>query len=226
MATMKKVEPAPPPEPFRIIALDFDGVVVDSMPRQERAWRAAVSSVYRQPRYEEAVVRNLYAGKAGERMFDGIRMAADKRRRLREAKDALWRRVRNRTPLKQGAKEVIPQLAARYDLAIATTADRPYVERILAREGLERYICRIVTDSEVVHPKPAPDLIVALARHFAVDAQQICVVGDTENDRKMSRAAGAHFIRFAGSGGAGTGRARRGGLAISWHELGRLLGAR
>ncbi len=204
-----------------VVVLDFDGVVVDSMPLQERAWREAARSAPKCEEPEDAIVRNLYTGKAREKMFDGLELSKEKKRLLRAKKDELWFRLRRTVPLMPGARKIIPLLARRYRVAIATTADRAYVENVLSRERLDRYISHVITDADVSRPKPAPDMLEALAIRFGIGVSKLYLVGDTDSDQDMSRAAGCTFIRFGLCEGAASPRAQT--VAESWRHLGQLL---
>jgi AHBA synthesis associated protein len=179
------------------VALDFDGVLVDSMGLQELAWRRAVQELGASQPLADQLSENLYAGNAGERMFIGLSIGAEEKGKLRALKDVLWSQERNAVSLMDGVTRWLPVLAARYPLAIATTADRDYVQEVLSRHGLIPYIRRVVTDRDVPKPKPAPDMLIEIGRSLDISSERLCMVGDTATDLLMSRAAGTIFVLLA-----------------------------
>lgn len=176
------------------LAVDFDGVIVDSMEAQERAWRNAVREVIRHPgkrkRVWNQIYRNLYSGAAGERMLAGVDVTPIERRKLRALKDEHWRRLSEGVELRYGVRTILPQLARRLPIAIATTADREYVERVLRRAGLLEQIDLILTDRDVEEPKPSPAMLRSIAESFGISENKLLMVGDSATDAEMAHAAG------------------------------------
>lgn len=200
----------------KLIAFDFDGVIADSMPGQERAWRQAASAAGCSLHLEERLVGNFYDGNAGSRMFEGLDLTPETAGRLRSAKDAIWLAMRDSTPLMRGSETALPRIAEQYVVAVATTADSKYVTGLLAREKLLTFVSAIVTDRDVPNPKPAPDMLFRLIGDLSCDAKDTCLVGDSRTDYEMSRAAGVGFIRFASHQGASGLRAP---TVSSWDAL-------
>ncbi len=179
------------------VALDYDGVIVDSMALQEKAWRGAARDVAVPHAVEEALVRNLYRGYSGNRMFEGLGLLPEVKRKLRAAKDTRWESELAKVPLFSGAAEGIRRLAGLCHIGIATTAQRQHVDRVLTREGLQDCIVAIVTDRDAPRPKPYPDMLVNLiCGPLQADADSSLMVGDTDTDRQMAMAAGVEFLRF------------------------------
>ncbi len=181
------------PPNVKCIALDFDGVIVDSMPPQEVIWRRVARSVL-DDQQEHKLILNLYAGKARDRMFDGILLTDEQRYILRREKNQIWHEQRENIPLVDGAKGLIPILRKRYPIAITTTAEVEYVNHILQRENLAPYVDLILTDDDVRRGKPYPDMIFEVSSRLKVPQHYICLIGDTITDLEMSRRAGCKFI--------------------------------
>ena len=57
--------------PDQVLALDFDGVIANSMPVIEGCWRDAIAAVVGPAAPADAVMVNLYGGIPSLRMFDG-----------------------------------------------------------------------------------------------------------------------------------------------------------
>jgi len=181
----------------RCIAFDFDGVIADSLPAQEEIWRQVARSVLGNASLEETLVDNLYRGKSKEGMFENMPITKHQAQELREKKDKAWLQQGRDTRLIKGAKENLPLIRRSYAVAIATTADRQYVEAILSRERLRDFVNVIVTDGEVERTKPAPDLLCEICRQLSITIEEICLVGDSEADWEMSERARCRFILFA-----------------------------
>lgn len=209
-----------------ILVFDFDGVIADSMPLQEKCWTLAVDEIVGDGKEKAlGVIRtNLYAGMARERVFKNVNLPPDIRNRLRARKDELWQAIAAQTPLFNGAKELIRALSRRYAVSIATTAGRKYAESILAREAIIDVPKLIITDADVQNPKPAPDMLFEIARSLRSEPDKLCVIGDTLTDLEMANSAHASFIWFGSSPPkAGELSAQPLPSAASWPELYRML---
>lgn len=182
----------------RATAFDFDGVIVDSMPVHWNCWREALNAVLgsQAGRYQEAIRRNLFTGRAGAEMFEGTGIPAGARGPLRARKDALWLEHAASVPLLPFAAEALTTLAARFPLAIATTARRNFVDAVLSRERLSHLFGLIVTNADVTRPKPAPEILERIVRNLGIPACEIAMVGDTAHDYRMAEAAGSPFLWF------------------------------
>jgi len=206
------------PAKLRAVLLDFDGVVADSMPGQEDAWRAAVRRVLGTGSHEDLFVENLYAGNAGPRMFEGMQLEPDVRALLRREKDRIWFAERNAVPLIPEAGEAIRSLSQSMTLGIATSAAREYAEAVLSREGLLGFFACVLTDADVTRPKPHPDLLDTLLEVFEMSPVETVMVGDSRTDLQMATAAGVPFIGY-GPGQWPTGVTWR----SDWESLGQEL---
>jgi len=208
----------------RVVAFDFDGVIADSLPPQEVAWREALSAI--SPAVDGEIVqhavRNLWAGHAGERMFDGLDLTPEQRRQARRKKDRIWSATRDSVPLVEGAREALRSLPDAFELFVATTAARAYVLEVLEREGLDHLFTAIVTDDDLAHPKPHPEMLMKIAHEAGVEISDLLFVGDSETDLEMAEAAGCPFILLdVRARWSHVPPAAR--VARSWQELRRIL---
>lgn len=188
---------------FDAVIFDFDGVIADSMPLQAAAWEHAVGQVLgassahgNRQQIRAALLRNLYRGHAGPRMFEGIRLSPERTVALRAAKNEAWKERWSEVPLVPGAEEHIDRLADTFTLSVATSAPRAYVDEVLDRSIRDRF-AEVLTDADVGAPKPSPDLLHAIAERTGVPLRATCMVGDTATDLHMAQAAGcAAFVAF------------------------------
>lgn len=133
---------------------------------------------------------------AGEPLLEYIENAPEEaRRRAQRILEAHERRAATRSPLRDGAREVLAQLRRRgLKLGLVTRNSADSVRTFLARFGLE-FDCWI--SREDARPKPAPDAMHRIAQELRLDPQRLLVVGDYMYDVQAGNAAGAvtAFIR-------------------------------
>jgi HAD superfamily hydrolase (TIGR01509 family) len=92
-----------------------------------------------------------------------------------------------------GAVELLDALGE-VPVGVASNSPRLFVERALGAAGLrERFGCVLSAD-DVAHPKPAPDLYVALARGLGANPVDCVALEDSPTGVAAARAAGAVVI--------------------------------
>ena len=94
-----------------------------------------------------------------------------------------------------GVVETVKTLYERsIPMAIASSRSRPSLLALSKEIGIGEYIPEdhIFGVESVARPKPAPDLVYAIAARLGVKPEESLVVGDTTFDLEMGRAAGAH----------------------------------
>jgi len=92
-----------------------------------------------------------------------------------------------------GLMEVLAELKRQYKVAMATNRGRS-VPALLTHFGLEKTFDYVSTILDVPKPKPAPDLLLHCLSQAKVAPEEATYVGDMENDRIASLAAGIPFI--------------------------------
>ena len=89
-----------------------------------------------------------------------------------------------------GARELLDRLDG-VPVGVASNSPRSFVERTLEAAGLrERFGC-VLSAGDVGHPKPAPDVYVALARALGADPADCVALEDSPTGVAAARAAGA-----------------------------------
>jgi phosphoglycolate phosphatase len=79
---------------------------------------------------------------------------------------------------------------AGFRMAIATTDRRQRTQQMAHALGLAPYLDTVVCVDDVPKGKPAPDMALEVCRRLDLEPYQVAVVGDTESDMRMGRAAG------------------------------------
>lgn len=94
-----------------------------------------------------------------------------------------------------GWDSVLPRLRGVMPVAVATNRGMS-AHSVLESVGLRQHIDLVVTVRDVERPKPHPDVLFAVLRHFGVDAGEALYVGDSSLDREASQKAGIPFLGF------------------------------
>ncbi len=85
-------------------------------------------------------------------------------------------------------------------IAVATSDDHAPAVATLAGLGVAALVDAIVGADDGLPIKPAPDAVLAICHDLGVDPQRAVVVGDSVDDMKMGRAAGAGLVVGVTSG--------------------------
>lgn len=173
------------------VVFDLDGVLVDS----EAAWNAVRRDLVEQRggRWRadaQQAMMGMSSLEWSRYMSEelGVEMEPE------EISDAvvanLERRYRERLPLLAGAHEAVESLAARWPLALASSANRPVIDLVMELGGLGGLFSATVSSEEVPRGKPAPDVYLEAARRLGVEAERCAAVEDSSNGLRAAAAAG------------------------------------
>jgi HAD superfamily hydrolase (TIGR01509 family) len=104
------------------------------------------------------------------------------------------RRYGEHLPLLPGAIESVRALAARWPLGLASSANRPVIEKFLDVSGLRDDFVVTVSSEEVERGKPAPDVYVAALAGLSASSEHAVAVEDSTNGMRAAVAAGMRLI--------------------------------
>jgi HAD superfamily hydrolase (TIGR01509 family) len=99
-----------------------------------------------------------------------------------------------RLPLLPGAEESVARIAARWPLALASSSNKPVIDRVMKTAGWDRVFKAWVSSEEVARGKPAPDVFLEAARRIRVDPHDAAGVEDSHNGILAAKAAGLRVI--------------------------------
>jgi HAD superfamily hydrolase (TIGR01509 family) len=178
------------------IIFDMDGVIVDSEARHERAFFEVVREIGYGDKFDLRFAD--YVGRSDKVLwvdfiakyqppFTVPQLLAMKTRRVMDI-------IRRDQPLFDGLPQLIEKLAARYPLGLASGSERPIVEEVLKLEDLGRFFSAVVTDTEVKHGKPAPDIFLRTAELLKIAPSACCVVEDSTAGVGAGLAAGMEVV--------------------------------
>ena len=185
-------------DPFRVVAFDMDGVLVDSF----RCWWMLLNDMLAS-RGDGPLTREEFQSTWGQDV------EADRRRFFPDwSVERLIRYYEERFPEYMKYVETMPDSASVLDrlrrdgklLVVATNSPVKIATRLLEHAGLARKLDRIVGVDMVAQGKPEPDLLVHVAEELNIPMSRICYVGDSEFDAAAAKAAGIFFIGYRRGG--------------------------
>src|SRR3712207_3216243 len=184
------------PDPIiEAIIFDLDGVIVDS----EHVWDAAREALARERggRWHEGAQHDMMGMSSVEwsrYMHDVIGLKDPPEEISAEVVRRLEATYREELPLIDGAPEAVVRLAEMWPLAVASSSNRPIIDLVLERGGLDRFFGATVSSEEVPRGKPSPDVYLEAARRLGVDPTKAAAVEDSRNGILSARAAGMRVI--------------------------------
>jgi HAD superfamily hydrolase (TIGR01509 family) len=177
------------------LILDLDGVIVDSLPVHETAWddylkRIGMHAPGLMQRMlgwrNEEIMRELLGSDANHAEI--IRHGAEKEKLYRELmRDQLFDR------LIPGIREFLESVPG-VPLGLASNAEPANIDFVLDRAGIRRYFSVIVDGSQVIHPKPAPEVYQLAARKLGIAPENSIVFEDSVVGIAAARSAGCRIV--------------------------------
>ena len=104
------------------------------------------------------------------------------------------RRYAEHLPLLPGAREAVERLARRWPLGLASSSNRPVIERFLDASGLRSAFAVTTSSEEVARGKPAPDVYLAVVERLGVAPPRAVAVEDSTNGIRSAANAGLHVV--------------------------------
>jgi beta-phosphoglucomutase len=182
--------------PGMAMALDMDGVIVDSNPLHVAAWieynrRIGIET-------GKAAMERMYGRRNDEIVGDflGPGLSAEEIAAHGAAKEKLYREMlepKLEETLVPGVREFLRRQAA-VPIALATNAEPGNVDFILDRSGLRAYFRVVVDGHQVRHPKPHPEIYLRAAQLLSVAPGNCVVFEDSFSGVAAARAAGARIV--------------------------------
>jgi len=198
---------------FTAIIFDMDGVIVDSEPLHERAFREVFEEIGFGKNH--GIDFPAYYGKSDLVVW---RDFIAQRRPQQSLEELLARKeekfavlLQREEPIFKGVTELLEKLSPRYPLALASGSRHPTINVVLAMRDLRRFFRAIVSSEDVVHGKPAPDIFLRTAELLAVAPKDCCVIEDSAAGVDAGLAANMTVIAITNS------------LPDDYHEIGALL---
>ncbi len=186
---------------FDAIIFDMDGVIVDSEPWHERAFR----EIFRELGYGEnhGIHFPDYIGRSDRALWldfiEKHRPPQPLEELLAAKQNRLIEILRREQPIFPGLPELLERLAPHYRLAVASGSNHPVIDEVLAMKQLRRFFSAVASTQDVGKTKPAPDVFLHAARLLGVPPMRCCVIEDSAAGVTAARAAGMDVIAITHS---------------------------
>jgi HAD superfamily hydrolase (TIGR01509 family) len=177
------------------VVFDLDGVLLDSEP----VWDEVRETLARErgARYGPADQRAMMGMSAPEwsrYMHEHVGIADTPEEIDAEVVRRMLQRYGEAPPLIDGAVAAVELLAERWPLGIASSSNRPLIERVLEVAGLAPRFRVVVSSEEVARGKPAPDVYLEAARQLGSQPERIAAIEDSHNGIRSAKAAGMRVL--------------------------------
>ena len=182
--------------PFQAVIFDMDGVIVDSEPHHERAFREVLHGLG----YPDLGGLHFpdYIGRSDQDLLVDFvtrhrppqslpELLASKRARVLQI-------LREVQPIFAGLPELVEKLARLHPLAVASGSEHPVIEAVLSLRELRRHFSAVVSASDVQRGKPAPDIFLHTASLLKVAPHDCVVIEDSRPGVAAALAAGMQVI--------------------------------
>jgi HAD superfamily hydrolase (TIGR01549 family) len=202
------------PRTLRGVLLDVDGTLIDSNDAHASSW----SDAFREFGYDITPERvRPLVGMGGDKLLPqltGLEHESDRATLITERRKEIFNA--NYLPHLHAFPRA-HELLARFkqdDLAliVATSAQKPELNEILAQTALDELIDRKTSSSDADRSKPDPDIIQAALNRGHLKSDEAIMIGDTPYDVEAATHAGVATIAFRCGGWSD--RALSGAIAI------------
>jgi len=175
---------------FDAILFDNDGVLVDTETLYYRANRDVLATAGVD--LDEATYVELYLrqGVGAFHLAEARGLSPDEIVALRAARNRLYNDLVAREDiLIPGVFELVRRLAARYRLAIVTSAEPEPFARTHARTGLLPFFELVLTRADTVRAKPDPDPYLLAVSRLGLAGARCLVIEDSQRGLRAAKAA-------------------------------------
>jgi len=178
------------------IIFDMDGVIVDSEPLHELAFRQIFDAMG----YGETHGMDFtaYLGRSDRALWVDFVAKHAPPQPLEEL--LAWKQrhfieiLRDRRPIFGPVPALVEELSARWPLAVASGSLHPVIDEVLALRGLRRFFPVVVSVQDVARGKPAPDVFLRAAALLGQPPGACVVLEDSAAGVTAAQAAGMRVI--------------------------------
>jgi HAD superfamily hydrolase (TIGR01509 family) len=177
------------------VIFDLDGVLVDS----EQLWNGVKEELVRETGgrwHDEAptTMMGMSSPEWSRYLRDDLGVPLEAGEINRQVVGRMEAGYRRALPLLPGAAEAVRTLAARWPLALASSANRELIDLVLELAGFGDAFGVTVSSEEVERGKPAPDVYLAAAQGLGVEPTRCVAIEDSSSGLRAAAAAGMTVI--------------------------------
>jgi HAD superfamily hydrolase (TIGR01509 family) len=177
------------------VIFDLDGVLVDSEQVWARVRRAyALGHGGRYPDEADRAMQGMSSLEWSRYMHEELGVPLEPSVISVEVADEVAAEYHRALPLLPGAVDAVRGLAARWPLALASSANRSLIDLVLREADLTGCFGASVSSEEVPRGKPAPDVYLEAAARLDVDPTACAAVEDSSNGLRSAAAAGMRVV--------------------------------
>ena len=181
---------------YRAIIFDMDGVLIDSEPLHAQAWEALFADLGLA--HDHGMTYRDYIGVADAvflRDFLAKHRRAESPAELHSRKlQHLYRLIRLHRPIYHDLHELVPALAQRYRLAVASSSNQEVIDVVLDVAGLAQYFQVTVGGDAVQKHKPDPEVYLTATSKLSLVPIQCCAIEDSPAGIAAAKTAGLTVI--------------------------------
>jgi len=209
----------------RAVVFDMDGVIVDSEPLHEQAFRE-IFALMGYGADEHGIEFEHYYGKSDRALWTDFIVKHQPKQPIEEL--LAWKQrhflklLSERKPIFEPIPALVATLAQRYPLAVASGSNHEVIDAVLAMQNLRGYFRAVASVQDVARPKPFPDVFFRAAELLGVSPAGCVVIEDSAAGVQAARDAGMRVIAITNS----LGRDRLGhahAVTSTYLEIERLL---
>lgn len=179
---------------IKALVFDCDGTLVDTMPLHWQAWQIITR------RYQLHFPEDRFYALGGVPSRDILKLLAQEQRKdlnplavAREKEEAYLEIMAQAQPI-QAVMNIVRENFGKLPLAVASGGSRRVIALVLQHLGIRDYFQAVVTNEDVQHQKPAPDIFLEAARRLGVKPQFCRAYEDTDLGLQAIRAAGMQAV--------------------------------
>ncbi len=184
---------------IRAVIFDFDGTIVDT----ETPDYLSLAEIYEE--HGCTLPLDFWALALGTSpspvdLFDSLIEQLGKsidrddlhHRRLKRFHELVWQEE-----VREGVMELLKEARAKgLKTAVASSAERAWVEGHLRRLGILDLFDYIRTSEDVIHAKPYPDLYLSVLEGLGISSHEAIAIEDSPNGIRAAKAAGIYCVAF------------------------------
>jgi HAD superfamily hydrolase (TIGR01549 family) len=179
---------------IRAIIYDCDGVLVDSRESNEAYYNHILEHLGQPPlaRDHRHKIQFLAAGDVMTLIFAHTSLLNDA---LAYEKSLDNERFIPLTHIEPNTKEALGYVRQKYHTAVASNRGKS-LRPLLAHHNLITMFDMIVSGYDVSQPKPHPECLEIILKHFRLMPEEALYIGDNEIDQELCERAGMPFIAY------------------------------